>query len=309
MVLLLVLVVVALLSALLTEWAFSTHVDMRLTETFRDSTKAWYLGKGGLQAGRMILQNDTNPWDHPSELWGQGIPDYPIGENGSVSIYIEDMEGRLDLNSLVSANGNPNTVMIRRLFHLFEILGLDSPGDLTAAVVDWIDPSDDMYDQIILEDNTILPVTGAEDSYYQGLDSPYPAANAPLSAIEELPMVRGFSPEVMAVVKDHLSVNGSARLNLNTASAELLQAWDQDVSSRAIEEIITARETAPFETPQEVKDLLSLNDWTALNRNSDVAVSSNTFRITAFGRVGDGTRKVSAVVSGNGKDLHYMKVD
>ena len=39
-VLLLVLVVVALLSALLTDWAFSTLVDLRLTETFRDSNRA-----------------------------------------------------------------------------------------------------------------------------------------------------------------------------------------------------------------------------------------------------------------------------
>ena len=46
-VLLLVLVVVALLSALLTDWAFSTLVDLRLTETFRDSNRAYYLARGG----------------------------------------------------------------------------------------------------------------------------------------------------------------------------------------------------------------------------------------------------------------------
>ncbi len=38
MALLLVLVIVALLTSLLTDLAFSTMVDMRLTETFRDST-------------------------------------------------------------------------------------------------------------------------------------------------------------------------------------------------------------------------------------------------------------------------------
>lgn len=309
MVLLLVLVVVALLSALLTEWAFSTHVDMRLTETFRDSTRAWYLAKGGVQAGRMILQNDTNAWDHPSELWGQGIPGYPIGENGSVSIAIEDLEGKLNLNSLVDANGNPNTVMIRRLYRLFELLGLASPGDLTAAVVDWIDKSGDMYDQIILEDNSPLPVTGAEDSYYQGLTPPYPAANGPLNALDELYMVRGFTPEVTDIVRPFLSVHGSTSLNLNTAGAELLQAWDRDTSLQAIEEIVNARETAPLESTEDVKDVLTLDDWTALNRNLDLTVASNTFAITALGRVGDGTRKVNAVVSGNGKDIYYMKVD
>jgi len=309
MVLLLVLLVVALLSALLTEWAFSTHVDMRLTETFRDSTKAWYLAKGGVEAGRMIRQNDTNAWDHPSELWGQGIPGYPVGENGSVYISIEDLDGKLNLNTLVDANGNPNTVMIRRLYRLLDILGLQSPGDLTAAVVDWIDEPGGVYDQIIFEDNSVLPVTGAEDAYYQGLDSPYPAANSPMIAIEELSMVRGFTPEVMAVVLPHLSVYGSGKLNLNTASVELLQAWDSATSSQGIEAITLARETAPLESTNDVKNLLNLNDWTALNRNSDVAVAGTVFRVTSLGRVGDGSRQVTAVVSGNGKDIYYMKVD
>jgi general secretion pathway protein K len=309
MVLLLVLVVVALLSALLTEWAFSTHVDMRLTETFRDSTRAWYLAKGGVQAGRMILQNDTNAWAHPSELWGQGIPGYPIGENGSVSIDIEDLEGKLNLNTLVDANGNPNTVMIRRLYRLLDLLALAAPGDLTAAVVDWVDKDGDVYDEIILEDNSTLPVAGAEGSYYQGLTSPYPAANGPLNALDELSMVRGFTPEVMDVVFPYLSVNGTTSLNLNTAGADLLQAWDRDVSPRAVEEILNARAAAPLESTDDVKNLLTLNDWTALNRNLDVSVASNTFRITAIGRVGDGARQVMAVVSGNGKDIYYMKVD
>ena len=59
MALLLVLVVVALLTSLLTELAFSTLIDLRLTETFRDSTRAYYLARGCVSAGRMILQEDN----------------------------------------------------------------------------------------------------------------------------------------------------------------------------------------------------------------------------------------------------------
>jgi len=58
-----------------------------------------------------------------------------------------------------------------------------------------------------------------------------------------------------------------------------------------------------------VKNILTLDDWTALNRNIDVTVAGDTFRITSLGRVGDGARQVTAVVSGNGKDIYYMKVD
>ena len=52
MALLLVLLVVVMLTTLLTEFAFSTLVDLRLTETFRDNIRAYYLAKGGINAGR-----------------------------------------------------------------------------------------------------------------------------------------------------------------------------------------------------------------------------------------------------------------
>jgi type II secretory pathway component PulK len=73
MALLLVLVIVALLSSLLIEFSFSTLVDLRATETFRDRTKAYYLARGGIEAARMILQEDTNEFDHPSEFWGDEL--------------------------------------------------------------------------------------------------------------------------------------------------------------------------------------------------------------------------------------------
>ena len=60
MALLLVLVIVALLSALVIEFSFSTLVDLRATETFRDRTKAYYLARGGIEAARTILQEDKN---------------------------------------------------------------------------------------------------------------------------------------------------------------------------------------------------------------------------------------------------------
>ena len=101
MALLLVLVVVALLTSLLTDLAFSTLVDMRLTETFRDSTRAYYLAKGGINAGRMILQVDDNNYDSLNEPWSKGVINYPVAE-GSVTVQIEDQDGKLAINGMVS---------------------------------------------------------------------------------------------------------------------------------------------------------------------------------------------------------------
>ncbi len=97
MALLLVLVVVALLSGLVIEFSFSTLIDLRATETFRDRTKGYYLARGGIEAARTILQEDKNDYDHPIEFWGNPLANIPAGD-GDVSITIVDLTGRMNIN-------------------------------------------------------------------------------------------------------------------------------------------------------------------------------------------------------------------
>ncbi|MDX2495294.1 MAG: hypothetical protein QNK27_10065, partial [Desulfuromusa sp.] len=80
MALLLVLIVVTLLTAILMELSYSTLIEQRLTETFRDSTRAYFLARGGITAGQKLLLSDNNEYDAPTEIWGGGIINYPVGE-------------------------------------------------------------------------------------------------------------------------------------------------------------------------------------------------------------------------------------
>ena len=218
MALLLVLVIVALLSALLTELAFSTLVDLRLAETFRDSTRAAYLAKGGVRVGREVLQLDSNNYDHDSEDWYIGVAGFPVGD-GFVTVTIRDQDGLLNLNRLVT-NGTTSNVFKQRCYKLFSDLGLPDPEDLTAALIDWIDPDSTDY---------IDPQTGArgvEESYYQSLPNPIHCKNAPLDSLEELASIRGFTPEVVKLLTDPdkplITVYGGKELNINTAPLPVL---------------------------------------------------------------------------------------
>ncbi|WP_291315825.1 type II secretion system minor pseudopilin GspK [Desulfuromonas sp.] len=303
-VLLLVLVVVALLTSLLTEFAFSTLVDLRLTETFRDSTKAYYLAKGGVRAGRIILQNDRNGYDarnDPEELWSQGMGTFPVG-GGSVSVTIEDLGGRLDLNRLVLSDGiNPNPAAIDRLLRLFEILEIEEGEDLTAALIDWIDEDEEIYD---------LRGYGAEDEHYLRLDPPYPTKNGSLSTLGELARVRGFTPEVIGLVTPHITVYGGEKINVNTASAQVLMSLSEDplIDEAAAEAIIELRESKPFRSSQDLKGLNSLPGLENLLRDP-FTVKSDTYRITTEAWVNDGSREVDAIVTKDGDKLLFVKVN
>jgi len=306
MALLIVLLVVTLLSVLLVEFAFSTLVELRLTETFRDSTQAYYLAKGGISAGSMLLKEDRNRYDSLDEMWNQGISNYPIG-HGYISIRISDLGGRLAINRLVEGN-NPQTVMVDRFYRLFSHLGLDrqaDPAELTAALIDWLDSGDETYRQLRVDGQEVA-VTGAESAYYQGLPRPYPSKNGPLHSLEELALVKGFSAEVLRLVTPHLSVNGDERVNINTASVEVL------IERPLAERILTYRSTAPLTSVASLESILPADAYSALRTLENLeqlGVTSQYYRIEADALVNDGHRRMIADVEKQDSKLLYLKVD
>jgi len=295
MVLLLVLVVVALLSALVSELAFSSLVDLRLAETFRDTTRSYYLAAGGVRVGRMLLQEDKNGYDGGDEPWSQGVSGYPVGE-GTVDIAIEDLGGRVDLNRLVDAAGNVDVVSMDRCRRLFEALGLDDPAALVDTLIDWLD-----------RDTETRPL-GAESEHYLGLSRPYPAKDGPLESLDELLLLRGFDATVVARLTPHVTVHGAERINVNTASAEVLLALADEMDRSGAETIIAARKDAPFRDLERLKALPEMETlYSAIHLYVDV--KSPTFSIVARGSVGDGARTVQAVVARDGDRILYQRVD
>jgi general secretion pathway protein K len=312
MALLLVLLIVALMTSLLMDLAFSTMVDMRLTETFRDSTKAYYLAKGGINAGRMILQEDRNTYDSLDETWSKGVINYPVGE-GSVTIRIEDQDGKLDINGLVNGN-SPQAIMTDRFYRLLVVMELDSradPAELTAALIDWIDTGDDPYAEIHT-DGQSLPVSGAEDLYYRSLAHPYRSKNGPLETLQELSLIKGFTPEIVKQISPHLAVNGTVSVNINTASAEVLMSLGLQISRDTAQDIIDYRQMKPIKSVSQLEEVFAPEVYVVLKTlaNQDqLATTSRTYRIEASALVNDGSRRLMAEVDKKSNKLLFFKVN
>lgn len=312
MALLVVLVIVALLTTLTLELAFSTLVDLRLTETFRDRTRAYYLARGGITAGRMFLQEDGNAHDSRHERWAQEIINYPAAE-GAVSIAIEDLNGRLAINELVRQN-NAQTFVVDRFYRFFAALGIEhlaDPAELTAALIDWLDEDDDPY-QLIRTDNLNIPVVGAENPAYQHGQSPSSCKNGPLDSIEELLLVRGFTRKVVEIAAPHLTVNGDTRININTASDKVLMSLDSLISKEVAATLIERREQAPIKSISELADLLPNRTYSVLKslaNQHQLTTTSSYYRITSEGSIADGKQRLVAEVDKRDNTLLLIKVD
>jgi general secretion pathway protein K len=288
-VLLLVLVVVALLSALLTDWAFSTLVDMRLTETFRDSNRAYYLARGGVEVGRQLLAMDNDLlFDAPTEMWGVGVPAYPVSDEATVSISIVDEDSRFNLNQLVDTTGyNSLDVGRERFERLLTALDIKDPEALSHALTDWIDKNDVPFSP------------GAENSWYQGLTPPLACKNGFLDTVDELLLVKGFTPEIVQKLTPYVTavtVAAVTNLNVNTASRELLLAWHKDLTASGIDQLLTARQKKPFQTLQEVQAAIDTTNYGNLAQQKDISVASQFYRITSVAQVNDGMRTVETLL-------------
>ncbi|MEA3465766.1 MAG: type II secretion system minor pseudopilin GspK [Thermodesulfobacteriota bacterium] len=295
MALLLVLAITAMLAALLSQLAFTTLVDLRLTETYRDTTRAYYLAKGGIQIGRMVLADDDNNYDGSDELWAQGIANYPVGDLGLVSITIVPLDGRINVNQLISSSGNIDAVIKDRCLRLFDILEIADPETHIDTLIDWIDNDDDPQP------------AGAEANYYAGQTPAAYCKNAPMDTLDELLLVAGFSNAEVNKLRPHLSIYGTGKLHLNSATAPVLYALAQEIDISSAEMIVEQRKIDPFHSVDELK-LLPGWDTFYWAINAFLNVKANYYRINTDASVSDGRRSASATVKKGNNTLLYFQM-
>jgi general secretion pathway protein K len=306
MALLLVLVVVALLSSLLVEFSFSTLVDLRATETFRDRTKAYYLARGGVEAARMILREDRNKFDHASEFWGDLLAGIPVGD-GDVSLKIEDFSGRFNLNSVADNRGNRQPGYHRFIALCKELLAIDDTEArlLADALVYWFDA----------DRTRVTP----DDGYYAEQQPAYSRKGGHLDTLDELQMVRGFEAEIIKRLKNHVRVFGDEAINVNTASAAVLYAWQFSAAEGNIEIIfdqqdiaalLSYRRRSPYRQLSDLALAEGVNDrWAAAWLAGSVRVKGSLFKVESRGRINQVSRVAQALIMKDGNQLLSLKVE
>jgi len=157
-----------------------------------------------LQESSEFATSDPNlqldPWGAPEQLMRDTIG---VGES-RVAVELEDAGSRLNLNLATEEE-------LRRLFRALRVdFGLADR--LAQTIADWRD-ADDLH-----------RARGAERAEYlkEGLaDLP---ANRPFQSVEELRGVRGMTGELLQLLRPVLTVNGSGRINGNSASRPVLLA-------------------------------------------------------------------------------------
>ena len=183
-----------------------------------------------------------------TQRWAQPISAQPI-DGALATGFFRDESGLFNLNNLVSDDGRQSVADVDIFKRLLKNIGLDA--EFAAAIADWIDK----------DDETSFP-GGAEDLSYLALPQPYRAANQRLMQIEELHSVKGMSSAVFTKLKPFTTaLPARSKININTAPQEVLAAALPELSTAALEELLSRRMTQPFRSFDNDKDVKGLKAY------------------------------------------------
>lgn len=276
------LLVVSLATVAAVAMATRLQVDMRRTGNLLNGEQAYAYAVAAESWAYVILRRDRkeSEYDALGEDWATALPPIAV-EGGFVNGRIEDLQGRFNINNLVEDEGEPtdaesavNAEELAYFKRLLEVLELEPA--LAPALVDWIDA----------DINTRFP-DGAEDETYLLADPPYRAANRPLVSISELRLVKGFTPEVMAVLAPHVTALPVAEtlININTATAAVLRALHKELDDRGVEQLIADRGEDGY---ADVDTFLEHSALAGLDLDIEVDITSDWFNVLTATSVGRG---------------------
>jgi len=238
--LMIVLLVVTIATVLSTAIAKNQSRTIGTASSYFDRAQAYYFARGGETFARQLLFRDFKEQperDDLTEEWAalDLVFEY---EGGEVQIYIEDLQGRFNLNQFV-AGDQRTSLLSEKLSLMTAQIGLDPA---------WMD---DLLDYTDVDGEVRLG--GAEDYFYLGLDQPFRTSGQPLQDLSEIRMLRSMSSEGYARLSEVLTVTPAMRsnLNVNTAPAIVLQTLASDLSLEQANALIDRRTTAEgFDTVQ-----------------------------------------------------------
>lgn len=213
-------------------------------------------------------KDDNAMVDSLDEVWASNSAILPLDENGVVEVQIDDLGGRFNLNDLVTASGQVDTLAKDRFSRLLQALGIN--GISADTLVDWIDANDQT-----------ISAYGAEDGQYLMADPGYRAANQPFTSVTELRLVQGMTEEIYQALKPYVAavpVSGVG-INVNTASGPVLQSLHEKLSESDIQSVLKKREEQPFEN---VQDFLALPEFAGLGLTAaELTVQTRFFEVVS----------------------------
>lgn len=295
-VLLATLVILAVLVALVVEFAYRVHVSTARASNFAQGQRAALLAGKGVELAEEALK----------EMLKSG-PNIAIDKDGllftasegdsTVVVRVHDELGKASLNIVYQANGVRNGRTHPVFSRLLEGLGIKGREGLEDALADWMDADDQPR------------AYGAEGpEHYLRLRNPYEARNGYPGSMGELLMIKGFSPQVIDALKPFVSpYNRDGLVNVNTAPKEVLLALSEEMTEELALNLIRRRMERPFKDRSEIIKVPGF-DKAGYGLLDGIRVESRIFSVRSRASSGEVSREIEAVFEIGKGNLYWRRL-
>lgn len=270
--------IVALATILATRIGFDSALEQRRSAAAMTLDLAFQVGLGAEAWAASFLKedfdNDATPKrDHFAEKWATPIPPIPI-DGGKIEGRLIDLQGRFNVNNLVTPQRTRNNEGVRQFTQLLEMLDLEEKW--ADVLVDWLDA-----------DTEPAPMNGAEDNIYLSQSPPYRSANGPITSISELMALPEFGRERYEKLRPYITALPIGEpMNVCTAPGVVLDALNDGTVEYGVdpEALARSREQACFPTKQDLAT--TFNPQVYQQAEAGLGERSNYFALSALVTIG-----------------------
>lgn len=301
-----------LLSVFAASLAIATKQRIILVKRLIERETLHYIAEAGVkQAILEITKDASKDYDALTDIWANNKIDGQMGQ-GKFQVSIIDEERKLNIN-------RADQTILRELFRGFGMDEMETQ-NLAASIIDWRDEDSELS----------MPLGSAESQYYEYLSEPYEAKDGDFETLQEVLLVKGVTEEVFEKIKDSITIYGDGRININTASFEVLASLG--MSDGLVSKIMRFRygpdgsvgggddnifinpETVVAQLSQYYIDIgLSDSEVAELSNiisGGSIATTSNYFRVESvagFNNADEPLQKIVCVVKRTGEFLSYIE--
>lgn len=279
--LVIVLLLVAMITALVVEFAYEIYTDTSSVANWVDSQRASLIAKSGQAfSSEYMKEVKGKDYTYTKEIT-LPIP-IDFGPNSLLILKVEDENAKFNINSIIYKNGELNKDTFPMLKRLLAYLSIDT--SLADVIADWIDP----------------------DSEPRLSDSEKNAKNSYLRSVDELKYINGMNPSTYDKLSQYITVYGdNYKLNMNTAELPVLMSLSDGMTEALGKKVIEYRESSPFKKNDDL--FTGVGELTTVTMPMTYMIfKSEIFRIAAIAKSNEITRIIESVMD-TSLIVHYWR--
>jgi general secretion pathway protein K len=284
MALVITLLVVAILTAVVVEFAYGVYVSTNALHNWQTAQRLSLAAKSATRLGARLITENTAlyPYTYPGHM--EIAQKIPFGEiDGTMLLRIEDENSKFNLNSLIYQNRTLNTNAYDSFLRMLRALGLNK--DIADRIADWIDP----------------------DTEPRLRDSENSVKNGYLDSIDELLLIPGIDRESYDKLLPYITIYGSGLININGAAVPVLMSLSDNMSMDNAEKVLRYRDATPF---ADVSDINKVQGFDKLGIPlAYITVKGTAFHLLTTAQTGNIKRVIESVIdiSGSSRVVRYWK--